>query len=337
MPINELLERACPSIRSRIRREILGASRDEGAVAALQREIREDDDVTAVLAMQQPDGWIAWDFHGYDSIESAIRLLCEKDLDPADPSLARALQALQTMPERLERGIGQAGALLDKAGLGGSLTIRAALLAQAGQEATPHVQDEIPRALSAFRAVLQGESIRDFVEPYRGKLVYRDGVTWPSIYHVRLLAFSQGWRTPEKRRAVVEAVGRMVGWAPLPQVYLRHRSRLVAPASFALQDLNPDLMQLDDARWMIWFHRMELFARLGVVHRVPRLRAQVARLQQMLAGDKFPKPLSHAYFRKWGAYTGLMLEKDWRRAERREFDLTFRSLLIVHYADTLER
>jgi hypothetical protein len=149
---------------------------------------------------------------------------------------------------------------------------------------------------------------------------------------VRLLAFSQGWRTPENRHVVTEAVARLVAWAPLPQVYLRHRSRLVAPASFALRDLNPDILQLDDAGWMIWFHRMEMLARLGVVHHVPQLRAQVTQLQQILVGDKFTKPLSHSYFRKWGAYTGLMLETDWRRAERREYDLTFRSLLILLYA-----
>jgi hypothetical protein len=334
MPVDELLERACPSIRSRIHREILGASRCEAAVAALQEEIREDAAVKAVLATQHPDGWIGWNFHGYDSIESAIRLLCEKDLDPANAFFSRALATLQTMPERLQRGIGRVGPLLDGSGLGGSLTIRAALLAQAGQETSPHVRDEIPRALSAFRAVLEGESVQDFIAPYRGKPVFRDGMVWPSIYHVRLLAFTQGWRTPENRRAVAEAVGRMVDWAPLPQVYLRHRSRLVAPACFGLRDMNPDMLQLDGARWMIWFHRMEMLARLGVVHRVPQLRAQVARLRQMLApaDGRFTKPLSHTYFRKWGAYTGLMLEKDWRKAERREYDLTFRSLLILHFA-----
>lgn len=47
----------------------------------------------------------------------------------------------------------------------------------------------------------------------------------------------------------------------------------------------------------------------------------------------FTKPLAHPYFRKWGAYTGLMLETDWIDPRRRIYDLTFRSLLILHYSE----
>jgi hypothetical protein len=46
----------------------------------------------------------------------------------------------------------------------------------------------------------------------------------------------------------------------------------------------------------------------------------------------FPLELRHLYFTKWGAYTGLMLEKDWRSPRRRANDLTFRAVLILHYA-----
>jgi hypothetical protein len=44
------------------------------------------------------------------------------------------------------------------------------------------------------------------------------------------------------------------------------------------------------------------------------------------------KKLNHTYFQKWGSYTGLALEKDWRHPQRRVNDLTFRSLLIIHYS-----
>jgi len=43
------------------------------------------------------------------------------------------------------------------------------------------------------------------------------------------------------------------------------------------------------------------------------------------------KPLAHDYFKRWGAYTDLMLEKDWRNPQRRINDLTFRCLLVLHY------
>lgn len=100
---------------------------------------------------------------------------------------------------------------------------------------------------------------------------------------------------------------------------------------------NPDMIRLDDARWMTWFHRTELLSRLGIVHRVPELRAQVLTLKDMLiaGGSMFKKAVAHDYFRKWGAYTGLMLKMDWRDPRRRQYDLTFRSLLILHYYEAL--
>lgn len=332
--IEELLLNACPSIRSRVRREILGEPRSAPEVSALQAGILDDGAVKAVLASQHPDGWISRTFHGYDSMESGIRLLCEKDVDPANPSFARALEALRTVPERLERGLAKVGPLLDSGGLGGSLTMRAALPATAGLEESSWVQDEIPGALAAFGAVLTREAAEDFVESYKGKLVYRPGVVWPSIYHLRLLAFTRGWRSAESRRTVAESVRRLVEWSPLPSAYLRNGSQLVAPASFAMHDFDPDMAALDDAGWMIWFHQTELLARLGVMPLIPRLRARVASLEGLLEDGRgwFTKEVSHDYFRRWGAYSGLMLEKDWRQPRRREYDLTFRSLLILHYS-----
>jgi hypothetical protein len=91
-------------------------------------------------------------------------------------------------------------------------------------------------------------------------------------------------------------------------------------------------MILDDSHWMMWFHRLELLSRLGVVRSIPTLVQQITILREMLAANqgRFTKTLSHPYFRKWGAYTGLMLERDWRDPQRRIYDLTFRSLLILH-------
>lgn len=334
MPISELLTEACPSIQSRVRREILGESRAAKEVQALQMEILQDKDVRDVLAAQGPDGWIAHNFHGYESMESGIRLLCEKDLDPNNASFSKALKALARFPDRLQRGIGKVGPILDEAGFGGSQTIRSALLAQAGKESTPLVQEQIPGALHAFQALLERDAVEDCIERYRGKYVYRDGVVWPDIYHLRLLAFTENWRTPEHQATLAKAISRLVRWSPLPAVYVRHRSQLIAPASFGMRDFNPDLQALDGAQWMIWFQRMELLSRLGVLAEVPGLRAQVEDLIQILEeGDGwFTLAHSHPYFRKWGAYTGLMLEKDWMSPDRKRYDLTFRSLLILHYS-----
>jgi hypothetical protein len=331
--ISNLLEHACPAIQYRLRGELLDQPRTADEMLALQSQILEDRVVKEVLDRQQPDGWIAWNFHGYHSMESAIRFLCEKGLDTSHPALEKALLALGKEIERLERGLGKVGAILDQLALGGTQLIRAALFALAGVEDEPCVQDQIGLALAGFEPVLTIDTIDDLVEDYKGKLVYRPGIQWPSIYHLRLLAWTYGWRSAQNQERIAACIQRLVRLSPLPEIKVRYKSQLIAPASFGMQDFNADLSTLDDAHWMMWFQRMELLARMGVIHRVPELEEQAATLYEILeAGQgQFTKALTHAYFRKWGAYTGLMLEADWREPRRRIYDLTFRSLMILGF------
>ena len=333
--LDELLERACPSIQYRLRLEVLGELRSMPRLRDLHSQILNDVAVQEVFSWQQPDGWLAWNFHGDKSIESGIRLLCEKGVDPCHPILSNALHVLERETERLDRGIGKVGRILDDKGLGGAQTIRAAVFAYAGVEHNPFVREQIDRALMAFRAVLTIDTLDDLLEMYQGKPVYRPDRLWPSIYHLRLLAFTRQWRTSENQRLLIKSVQRLIDLSPLPQAHVRYKSQLIAPASFCMDDFNPNLSTLDSASWMIWFHRMELLSRLGVVQALPELALQAAVLREMLATGqgRFTKALTHPYFRKWGAYTGLMLERDWRNPQRRIYDLTFRSLLILRYAE----
>ncbi len=333
--LTELLERACPSIQYRLRWEVLGEPRSVPHLCDLHDQILNDALVQEVFSWQQPDGWLAWNFHGDHSIETGLRLLCEKGIDPHHPILVDALCALERETDRLDRGIGKVGCILDDKGLGGSHTIRATVFAYAGVEDKPFVREQIERTLATFKAAIAIDTIDDLVEPYKGKLVYRPDRLWPSLYHLRLLAFTHCWRTAENQRMLLESVQRLSDLSPLPNIHVRHQAQLIAPASFCMDDFNPDMGLLDDAHWMMWFQRMELLSRLGVVRSIPALTRQIDLLREMLAADqgRFTKALSHPYFRKWGAYTGLMLERDWHNPQRRIYDLTFRSLLILHYAE----
>jgi hypothetical protein len=329
-----MLATACPSIRYRMQVEILGRSSCEQGMRELQQAIQQDPLVKRVMGWAQQDGWLAWDFHGQQSTETGIRVLCEKGVGRGQPVLAAALAALQRYPDRLERGIGRIGRILDDGGFGGSRMILAATLARAGLEEAKIVREQVRIALECLCAVERIHSLSELVEPYRQQPVFRPGVRWPGIYHLRLLAFTENWRTPENCALAARAVQRLVDLSPLPSIHVRHRSQLVAPASFAMQDFNPDLRRMDPAQWMMWFHRTECLARMGIVHLVPQLREQVQQLADMVeqGAGAFRKPLHHPYFTRWGAYTGLMLEPDWRAARRRINDLTFRSLLIMHFA-----
>ncbi len=332
--IEELLESACPSIKYRVRQEVLDESVPASETKVLQKQILQDEAVRSITNSQQSDGWLCEGFHGYDSLEAGIRLLCEKGIDTENPVLASALVALETMTDRIIEEMGTVGRVLDEWGFGGSSMIQATIFAYAGIEDKALVQEQIKVALEGFRAVLTIESLDEIVEQYKAKLVFKPDIKWPSIYHLRLLALTHSWRTPRTQETVTGAVKRLVELSPIPFVNVRYKSQMISPASFAMQDFNPFVASLDAAEWMMWFQRMELLSRLGVVGSIPGLRRQVDALREMLdaEGGCFTKRLNHNYFRRWGAYTGLMLEPDWRVAQRRVFDLTFRSLLIQYHS-----
>lgn len=330
--LNVLLELACPSIRYRIRSEILSVPDDEEGMLDLRRQILQDRLVKDVIAWQQSDGWLGNTFHGYGGTEAGIRILCEKGVRIEQPVLKNALNALENADVRLQQGIGKVGLILDQMKLGGSQMIRAALFAEAGIEDRSFIQDQIDLALAAFRAVLSIQSINELTEVYRGEMVLRPNLLWPGIYHLRLLARTQDWRTPENGIMIAKSLATLVKWSPLTGYHIKYRNQVIAPASFCMDHFNPDLDTMDSAHWMMWFHRMELLARLGVIPLVPELSRQVAALEKILEAENgfFKKKMDHPYFRKWGAYTGLMLEKDWINPQRKINDLTFRCLLIRH-------
>lgn len=329
----ELANSSSPSIAYRTRTELLGESRSSAAMRSLRGAILDAPDIQRLLKAQSQNGWIGQSFHGFGSMESSIRLLCERGLDHGDPVVSLALSALEGAADRLYLGIGDPGKILEDSGHGGSFTIRASLFAQAGRGDHTLVRALIPSALEACSAAARAESLSDFTEPYRGKITFSRRIPWPSIYHLRLLAFSRGWRTPDAQGVVSNAVRALVSLSPLPAIYVRHGARLIAPASFGMRNFNPDMRALSPQEWFMWFQRIELLARIGSIHSIPEIRAQVEFLSGILAqhGGRFTLPLAHEYFRKWGSYTGLTLVRDWRDPHRRQDDLTFRSLLILHY------
>jgi hypothetical protein len=248
--------------------------------------------------------------------------------------ITEALQALNGKDEDFARELLRVGRILDQKGLGGSNLIRAVIFAYAGREFAPFIKEQVDMSLRTFESVTTRRSISDVAEKFKGKLVFKPGVYWPSIYHLRLLAFTSQWRTQQNSDMIGKSIGQLVKLSPIPYVLVREKSQLIAPAAVAMDDFNPDMSSLDSKGWTMWFLRMELLSRLGVVNSIPELRAQVKHLEGLLAdgGGRFCKSLAHPYFTKWTAYMGLALENDWKSPARRVSDLTFRSLLILHYS-----
>jgi hypothetical protein len=115
------------------------------------------------------------------------------------------------------------------------------------------------------------------------------------------------------------------------------RNKLFAPPIIHSQDFKKGPRSLGPKEWFTWMRTMELFARMGVIEKIPTFMQQANELREMLLeGDGlFPlKPDDSQYFQKWNTYSGLALEENWSN-NRWKYDLTFRSLLILKYADML--
>lgn len=332
--IKFLLDEAAPSIKYRVRRELLDGT-DSVEAKELEALILEDPLIRTYIEAQEADGWINEDFHSAKGIETAIRVFCEKGLDGRHPLVRKMLTQLEMREDNFDEGcLVRVGKYLDELHLGGSQLIRAVIFVYAGVENKTFIQREINKALSVFETVISTHSIEEIIIPYKGQYVFKPKVKWPSIYHLRLLAFSRSWRSNENLKLMVDSIRQLIKLSPIPNINGRYKSQIIAPASFCMHDFDVDMEKLGAIEWMMWFHRMELLARVGVVGQLSELKGQLTYLNQRLYELKgiFDNKITHSYFTKWGTYQGLALEKNWRTKKRYLCDLIFRSLLINYYS-----
>jgi hypothetical protein len=257
----------------------------------------------------------------------------EKGVSFKHPALIHAMNALDRDTDRIAKDLGSFAQYFDENRLGGARMIQAWLLSIGGHCDHPLVLEQVDVALEGMKSIIDIKTFSDATEFHRNKLIFKPGLKWPGIYHLRILAYTRAWRSAENINMVAEAITKLAQFSPMPYALVRNRSQLIAPAAFAMLDLNPFLPNLDSPGWMMWFHRTELLARMGVAHRIDLISRQITYLQEILTqnGYNFTIPLDHVYFKHWGAYTGLMLEPNWRNFTSRINDFTFRSHLILNH------
>jgi hypothetical protein len=326
----EAFEEAGPSIQLRLRSEVFrNISLDQEQRFAA--ELVEDPRVIHLLQMQDDGGWFFHSFHGYDSMESSIRYLVELGLPLQHPSLQKAAYALHSAnSEQLIRGIGKVGFLLEEKGVSGHNTIRAWLLALLGFEDCEYVNIAVRHAENAVHFAASVDSIIDITISQGRYLYLKNESFWPDLYTFRLLAATKSWQNSDNKQLIGSCVENMCRLQPIPALHVYAQNRPVAPGAFGMQVLTPDIHVMSPSEWMPWFQRMNLFAQLGVLSSSKRMSEYYEYFQRWLTEQDgwFKLPLQHTYFSKWGAYTGLMLEQNWRKDNRRKYDLTFRCLLL---------
>ena len=187
--IDFLLENANPSIRLRVKKEILGniAAEEETDLIA---QIKEEPIYKLIASCQKENGWLGNGFHGpnknagpYENQEVGTKWLAEKALGKDDPVLKRAMDAFVTT-ELTDLCYRTKGKYFDefRYAANGQNLIRCACIARAGYDDIIDIRPQIQLALDSFKRVLEVDSILDItrVKKVSGK------ETVPTLIHAGL-------------------------------------------------------------------------------------------------------------------------------------------------------
>ncbi len=343
-PMDFLLENANPSIRLRVKKEVLGKVSAEEE-ANLQSQIREEELYKLISACQKENGWLGNGFHGpnkyagpYENQEVGTKWLAEKAVGRNDPVLKRAMDAFVTT-ELTDLCYRTKGKYFDefRYAANGQNLIRCACIARAGYEDVIDIKPQIQLALDSFRRVLEVDSALDITRIRKvggkEKRVFNDYEKWPCYYHLDILAHTKSWKTEENIRMLADSVRKLMRQdRPECQVGGDSWVGYVLGTVGCLKEgytLGYDREGVHCTR----LDRVEWLCRCGLAPYIPELRAEA----DLLAGSVDENGICRAkvdenQLKGISTYGGQQLETDWKTETRRLCDITFRVLLILYYA-----
>lgn len=276
-------------------------------------------------------------FHGYNSIESLAKILTEYGIDKDEPHYKRILELVRQTDNNgalFTRGITKVGKYVEDKGYSASVTIKASLLASSGFDSHPDVIERIEHSLKCFKAVLDYGSIYDFAVKKSDTWVYKEGKLFPDYYNFRVLAFSKSWKNVHTIEMMVKAFERLCRLQPIPNVYIPYKGQLIAPGSYLMHEIDTDFIECNDDKKAEWLIRNEYLARMGLLRDINTLKKVNRNLDNVENMIESIKNIKRPYsFTKWGAYSGISLENDWRKEERKVNDIAFRIGLIDYYSN----
>ncbi|MDD2268090.1 MAG: hypothetical protein PHY15_00910 [Eubacteriales bacterium] len=351
--INFLLENANTSIKKRIKSEILyNLTPFESAL--YQEQIMQEPNILQVIKCQKENGWIGRWCHGADKEdglfgcqETGTKYLAEKAVDKDTPVLKNAMNAYITVPlsDECYRTGGKIFDEFKVTGHGMNL-IRCACIARAGYDDVIDIKPQIQLSLDSFKRVLEVDSVFDVSRPIRkGKQrVFNENEKWPCRYHLDILAHTNSWKSMENIKIIADSITKMMktdrpelinlipsswvghalgsfGAFPSQGLSVKTTCLLPTPISIPYRD-RPEVYQMEYIEW---------FARCGIVQHIPALRQIV----DDIIGSVDDEGVCRAptlELEGWGPYCGSQLEVDWKSEIRKSCDITFRALLIEHYA-----
>ncbi len=350
--IDFLLSHANASIRLRVKKEILQtiSPQDE---TALQEQILNEKIIRFISEKQLENGWIGLGFHGsnknagqYDNQETGTKYMGEKGLK-GTKLLNRAMDAFTTteLTDLCYGNKGQYFSEFEVPAQGPNL-IRCACIARAHYDDVIDISPQIQLSLESFQRVTQVDSIFDVSRPVKKGRLFNKNEKWPCRYHLEILTFTTNqWKNQETTAMLAEAFQRLMRKdrkeiikTPVSCWVGNHA---VGPGwllneGYSISGDGLNNHTADGVRRTNW-EKVEWLCRCGLYPYLPELREEVKYIADNISKDGIcSAEIYDGEFRGWSPYFGAQLEVDWRSKIRRQCDITFRALLIVHYAGIFE-
>lgn len=353
--IDFLLENANPSIKRRIKSEILNCITVEEATS-YQELILNEPNIKTALACQLENGWFGYGFHGtnknagqFENQETCTKYLGEKAVDKFTPELKQSMDAFVTVPLD-DLCYRTKGKIYDefKFAANGQNLIRCACIARAGYNDVIDISPQIQLSLDSFRRVLEVDTMLDVSRSIKSSKyrVFNDYEKWPCRYHLDILAHTNSWKSDTNIRIVADSiiklmktdclelvgltaaswVGHVLGTlGAFPAQGLSIKNSCILPSPISIDVSKPNFYNLEIIEW---------FARCGVTPFIPALQEAVSDIVNAIDDDGICRiSVVDDIFKGWGPYAGLQLEVDWKSKIRKLCDITFRALLIMHYSN----
>ncbi|MCL2764344.1 MAG: hypothetical protein FWD40_03575 [Treponema sp.] len=329
-----LIKNACPSISLRTQEEIIKKQIPAKEKKEYIIKITSGERINQILNWQTADGYFGNRFHTAPSKsniwthEGCVRYLLEMGLNLDFAPLKKALDILLVpgWGKECEEVKNKAPAIF------GYGMIRAGLFAQAGLHKYDFMHEWIDIALQSFRNIAEASDYNDIAVPYKNKYIFAEKKYLPTMYLLRVLAFTDKWRTQENIAMVTRAYRNLYEWLPFPPTYIKAKYQLVAPAGNIAGPFNQNI---SESIGLWWFFFYELSARMGMLGRNSPFYKHLHALNEYLRKNNglFIEKYNKRGYDSWSGYSGLALEDNWSKRERRIYDLTFRSYLINAIAE----
>lgn len=343
--IDFLLTYANPSIRYRVKAEIMHEKLSSAEKDKLQTEILEEPIIRSIIACQKENGWLGNGFHGpnknagaFENQEVGTKYLGEKLVYKDTPVLKKAMEAFVTV-KLTDPCYRTKGKYFDefRYAANGQNIIRCACIARAGYDDVIDIKPQIQLALDSFKRVLEVDSVLDItrIKKINGKdkRIFNDYEKWPCYYHLDILAHTNSWKTEENIQMLSEAFKKLMRTdRPEKQVGGDSWVGYVLGTTGCLKE-GYQLGYDENGIHYTYLDRVEWLCRCGLAPYLEKLQREIKILQSFVGNDGIcMAPIAENQLKGFGTYSGQQLEIDWKTPTRKFCDITFRVLLILHYS-----